>query len=147
MFCCKGKKFNIVSFIIKTAIVVLSIVVSLFVLFLTEQYFMAMRGILIRGENVNLNNLFRINEKELERFMSGIMPAVIIARTLALNLLKFVTFIYSFAVVSVIILAIFIEKYFSISILKIETTKTTVVRDTANALFYSTTPLNTKLTI
>lgn len=147
MFYCKGKQFNIVSFIIKTAIVVLSIAVSLFVLFLTEQYFMAMRGILIRGENVNLNNLFRINEKELERFMSGIMPAVIIARTLALNLLKFVTFIYSFAVASVIVIAIFIEKHLSTSILKIETTKTTVVRDTANALFYSTTPLNTKLTI
>ena len=108
---------------------------------------MAMRGILIHGENVNANNLFRINEKEVERLMSGAMPAVIITRTLALNLLKFVTFIYSFAVASVIIIAIFIEKYFSTSILKIETTKTTVVRDTANALFYSTTPLNTKLTI
>ena len=83
MFCCKGKKFNIVSFIIKTAIVVLSIVVSLCVLFLTEQYFMAMRGILIHGENVNANNLFRINEKEVERLMSGAMPAVIITRTLA----------------------------------------------------------------
>lgn len=147
MFCCKGKQFNIVSFIIKTAIVVLSIVVSLCVLFLTEQYFMAMRGILIHGENVNANNLFRINEKEVERLMSGAMPAVIITRTLALNLLKFVTFIYSFAVASVIVIAIFIEKHLSTSILKIETTKTTVVRDTANALFYSTTPLNTKLTI
>lgn len=94
----KVKEFNIISFVIKTALIVISIAVSLCVLILSEQYAVAMRGV-VRSDG--LNNLFRFNEKDFERLISAITPNFIALKLLSITFARFVSFFFAGAIAAV----------------------------------------------
>ena len=141
----KIKQFNIISFVIKTAIVVVSIVVSLFVLILSEQYAIAIRGVM-RSDGIN--NLFRFSEKDFERLISAITPNFIILKLFSITFARFATFLFAGAIAAVYFFVFGVLKGMvkSTNIYTVKQNKEvkTIQNYTTKSVFYN---VNLKLTI
>lgn len=108
MFNERVKEFNIISFVIKAVLVVFALAVSFFVLVLSEQFIVAMRGVPFRCDYTN--SLIRFNDKNLERLVSSITPNLVVVKILNLTLTNFITFFFTgaFTAVSFLVLTILI---------------------------------------
>lgn len=144
----KDIKFNLISFIIKAVLVVLSIAVSLIILAIFEQ-----NGLLFKGLNFRLDVLFnnanfRINEKELERIVVSLTPAFFATKPMVNVISVLATFISAgIVVITCIVVAFLIKKIISgLKNISVATPYATFVEPTVSS-YDSINPLNLTLTI
>ncbi len=102
-------EFNLFAFIIKTAVILFSIVVSLALFYFFEQKGMVVQvqTVQVRAEATTTNFNFSFNGKEFERFLSALMPAFLITRKVFWAFIKFFAFFYA----GIILIACFILRF------------------------------------
>lgn len=89
----KDIEFNILTFALKTALVILSIAVSILLLVFFEQNALAIRSVFLRNDVGNPQALMRINEKEIERLITSALPSFIVSKTVIVNVCKFISIV------------------------------------------------------
>lgn len=144
----KDINFNLISFIIKAALVVLSIAVSLIILAIFEQ-----NGLLFKGLNFRLDSLFnnanfRVNEKELERIVTSLTPTFIVTKSVVSIMSVLSLFLNAgFVAIACVVIALLIKKIIC-GIKNIGVVKTNATFTVSNVTSYDTiSPLNLTLTI
>lgn len=88
----KGK-LNINAFVLKTAVAIISIALTLILLLCFNQSGLVFRNIFLQNEPVNTPSSFmRFNEKEIERIVSSCATNFIITKSIIFNVFKFIIF-------------------------------------------------------
>ncbi|MBO5712908.1 MAG: hypothetical protein J6R88_01725 [Clostridia bacterium] len=154
----KNVQFNILAFIIKTALLVVSVAVSIILLTLSEQNGVVLNGIeqnglmlrnvFARPEATTQANVFGINEKALERVFSTLVPSFLLTKTIIFNVCKFIAFAIVGAIVIARLVILLARKNVNATGVATRVTESAVCVNTKNSVdFDSYLNLNVKLTI
>lgn len=153
-------EFHLLSFIIKVAVILLSVAVSLCLCFLFEQKGLAFPSAQLRVEvsstvsqtsntTSTTNTFFGVNGKELQKLFSAIMPLFVFTRKALVTFFKFFAFFFSgLVLIYKFVTKLLLKKSRNVKIVsKVETSKN-FEEELSNLFSYDTIKsLNLTLTI
>ncbi len=144
----KDLKLNINAFVLKTALAITSIALTLILVLCFNQNGLVLRNVFLQNESVGTPSSFmRFNEKEIERIVSSFATNYIITKSFIFNVFKFV--IFSCMVVNAVVYFVTELLFKSLQYKHVEykVESQFVVYSSTNNNFAVFNKLNTKLTI